>query len=80
MINLIPIIVHCHSGYKADEYPKFFDLDDKVFEIADITDRWYQGANNPEWPASNYFKVIATDRKEYILKHDLDKDKWYLCQ
>ena len=79
MINLTPIKVKCHSGYKADEYPKSFDLDDKVFEIVDITDRWYQGANNPAWPVSNYFKVIASDRKEYILKHDLEKDIWYLC-
>lgn len=80
MINLIPIKVSCHSGYKADEYPKSFDLDEKVFIIEDIKDRWYQGANNPEWPVSNYFKVVVSDQKEYILKHDLEKDKWYLCQ
>jgi hypothetical protein len=80
MINQVPIEVQCHSGYKADEYPKSFELNDKEFEIVDITDRWYQGANNPEWPVSNYFKVIASDHKQYILKHELEKDKWYLCQ
>ncbi len=80
MIKLIPIEVECHSGYKADEYPKYFSRDDKRYEIREITDRWYQGETNPEFPASNYFKVETTNGDQYIIKHDLESDKWYLCQ
>jgi hypothetical protein len=80
MIKLIPIEVECHAGYKADEYPKCFIRNNDRFEIHQITDRWYQGDNNPEYPVSNYFKVNTTCRKQYIIKHDLESDKWYLCQ
>ena len=43
MTDSIPIEVECHSGYKADEYPKCFYRDDEKFEIKEISDRWYQG-------------------------------------
>ncbi|MGD0340922.1 MAG: hypothetical protein ABSA76_04335 [Bacteroidales bacterium] len=79
-IELIPIEVECHSGYKADEYPKCFCWNNKKFEIQQITDRWYQGDNNPEWPVSNYFKVDITSGEKYIIKHNLESDRWYLCR
>jgi hypothetical protein len=78
-MKLIPIEVECHSGYKADEYPKYFSRDNEKFEISQITDRWYQGEANPEYPVSNYFKV-ETINGVYIIKHDLESDRWYLCQ
>ena len=76
--ELIPIEAECYSGYKADEYPKCFYLNNEKFEIQLITDRWYQGESNPEWPVSNYYKVDTTSGKQYIIKHDLKNDKWYL--
>ncbi|HZK95998.1 MAG TPA: hypothetical protein VFC67_17495 [Prolixibacteraceae bacterium] len=33
-MNLIPIKVECHSGYKADEYPVCFYLENVKCEIA----------------------------------------------
>ncbi len=79
MTNLIPVHVECHSGYKADEYPKSFLHDDTCYEITGITDRWYQGDTNPEFPVSDYFRVETTDGKQFILKHEIRKDIWYLC-
>lgn len=79
MIRLVPVTVECYSGYKADEYPKSFALDEKKYEIRDIIDRWYQGDLNPEWPASNYFRVETTCGEKFILKHDLESDEWHLC-
>jgi hypothetical protein len=78
--QLMPIKVECHSGYKADEYPKCFILDNIKYEIDQITDRWYQGDNNPEFPVSNYFKVGTSVGLLFIIKHDLESDKWYLIQ
>ena len=80
MIRLIPIEVECHSGYKADEYLKYFSRGNDRFEIRQVTDRWYQGETNPEYPVSNYFKVETTSGVQYIIKHDLESDSWYLCQ
>jgi len=80
MIKLIPIEVECHSGFKADEYPKCFFLNNSRFEISRITDRWYQGDSNPEYPVSNYFKVETTNGEQFIIKHDLNSDKWHLCR
>ena len=78
-MKLIQIKVESHSGYKADEYPKCFYLYDLKYEIQEISDRWYQGDNNPEWPLSDYFRVKTTEGEQYLIKHDLEKDKWYLC-
>jgi hypothetical protein len=78
MKDLFQISVECHSGYKADEYPKCFYWDNIRFEIAEIPDRWYQGDSNPEFPAANYYKVITKDRKTYILKHEIQSDTWFL--
>jgi hypothetical protein len=80
LISLISIHVECHSGYKGDEYPKCFYRDDEKFEIAEITDRWYQGENNPDWPVSNYFKVRVIDGRQFIIKHVLENDRWYFCE
>jgi hypothetical protein len=80
LINLISIHVECHSGYKADEYPKCFYFGDAKFEIEEVTDRWYQGDSNPEWPVSNYFKVRVADGRLFIIKHDMENDTWYLCK
>ena len=80
MVKLTRIKVECHSGYKADEYPKCFFWNNNRIEIHEITDRWYQGEGHSEWPVSNYFKVDTSDGKQYIIKHDLEADEWHLCQ
>ncbi len=80
MIKLIPIKVECHAGYRADEYPYCFYLEDTRYEISEIEDRWYQGETNPEWPVSDYYKVRTMDEKRFILKHETKKDIWYLCR
>jgi hypothetical protein len=78
-MELIPIQVACHSGYKADEYPKCFYRDDDKYDIQEITDRWYQGDSDPALPVSNYFKVNTVCGKQFIIKHDLESDEWYVC-
>ncbi len=77
MPGLIKIRVECHSGYKADEYPKCFYWDDQRFDILEITDRWYHRGLSAEWPAADYFKVLTADNMQCILKHELEKDEWY---
>ena len=83
-MELIPVKVECHSGFKADEYPRKFTWDQVEFEITDIIDRWYEGYNSPASPAShaspavNYYKVKTDLKGSFLLKHELGDDKWYL--
>ena len=80
MTEMTLIKVECHAGYKADEYPVCFYWDNNRYELEEITDRWYQTDLSPEWPASEYFKVSTAQGRQYIIKHDLETDEWYLCR
>jgi hypothetical protein len=78
MSDLISIKVECYSGYKVDEYPRCFHWNNERHEIDEILDRWYQSNINPEWPSANYFKVHTTFDRQYIIKHEIERDEWYL--
>ncbi|WP_085813344.1 hypothetical protein [Geoanaerobacter pelophilus] len=65
------ITVTCYAGYKADERPTSFERGKTVLAVAEVLDRWYD-------QDGNYFKVRAEDSKEYLLRHDLDQDRWEL--
>lgn len=77
-MKLLPTQVQCYSGYKADEFPLWFMLKGAWVEVREVTDRWYQGEQHPEWPMADYFKVLAKDGQEHLLKHDRETDAWFL--
>lgn len=77
-MNLIPIQVQCYAGYKSDESPRRFLYESTSVEIKEILDRWYQGNRDPEWPITDYFEVLGSDGREYLLKHDREYDDWFL--
>src|SRR5262245_7716234 len=65
------IYVDAYSGYKANERPLRFTLDDENYDIASIEDRWQE-------PNAEYFKVRTMDGKLYLLRYDEHKDEWTL--
>lgn len=77
-MKLIPIKVECHSGYKSDEYPICFYWANVRFNIKEIADRWYQAYEAKDSPVADYFKVRSADNTEYIIKHELKNDLWFL--
>lgn len=77
-MHLTPIQVECCAGTKADEAPRRFTLEGRTLEINEVVDRWYQVESKPEWPRADYFRVRAADGREYLLKHDLESDEWFL--
>jgi len=79
-MKLIPVQVECYAGAKADETPRRFIWEDVPIEVGEVLDRWYQVESRPEWPRADYFKVRDTDENEYLLKHDLESDEWFLGQ
>ena len=67
----LPIYVDAYSGYKASERPQQFVLDEEIYQIAAVLDRWYE-------PSATYFKVQSTEGKTYLLRYDEQADEWTL--
>ena len=55
------IEVVAYSGYKANERPISFTVDNREVEVRDITDRWYDVEHDN-------FKVLGDDGKIYLLR------------
>ena len=79
-MGLTQIEVECYAGAKADETPRRFNLEGQPIEVGEVLDRWYQIESQPEWPRADYFKVRAVNEREYLLKHDLESNAWFLGQ
>ncbi len=67
----LPIHVDAYYGYKVNERPSQFTLDEYTYEIAEVEDRWYE-------PEAIYFRVRTTEGKRYILRYDQSEDEWSL--
>ena len=63
--------VQTYSGHKADERPVSFTLDNRIYRVVDIVDRYYN-------PDEDIFKVTADDGNIYILGHFREDDRWEL--
>jgi hypothetical protein len=66
----LPIDVRAYSGYRANERPSHFCVDEDLFDIAEVEDRWYD-------PSAEYFRVRSTGGKRYILRCSMDGE-WTL--
>jgi hypothetical protein len=65
------IYVDAYSGYRANEHPRQFCLDEDVLEIVAVEDHWYD-------PSAKYFKVRTIDGKLYLLRCDSQTSEWTL--
>lgn len=63
--------VECHAGYRADEEPRRFYIGEREVLVDALLDRWLA-------PEHRYFKVRGSDGGIYILRHDLNDDRWEL--
>lgn len=55
--------VDCYSGYKEDEHPIRFRLDNREYEVTEVLDQWYG-------PRDVCFKVRAHDGNLYVLRRE----------
>ena len=69
----IKIEVAAYSGYKANERPLYFVVDQQKFQVAKVLDRWY-GQDY------DYFKVLADDGQAYTLKWHRYLDVWFILK
>ncbi|MBI4459156.1 MAG: hypothetical protein HY648_03730 [Acidobacteria bacterium] len=65
------VSVSSYSGYKANERPQRFLLDEHAYQVEEVLDQWYG-------PETVYFKVRANDGNVYILKYDSVSEEWSL--
>jgi hypothetical protein len=61
--------VTAYSGYKANERPLDFTIDNQRLKVRDIISRWVE-------PEKDFFKVIADDDKIYTLSWDPESELW----
>jgi len=67
----VRIQVNSYSGFKLNERPIRFVLDEHSYEVKEVLDQWHS-------PESTYFKVRASDNNLYILRYSSAKDAWTL--
>jgi len=65
------IHVDAYSGYKANERPSQFTLDEEIYEIDAVLDQWYE-------PRATYFKVQSVEGKTYLLRYGEETEEWTL--
>ncbi len=65
------IHVECYSGRKADERPVSFCVGGEKRVVERVIDRW-AGEDH------DYFKLLADDRKVYLIRYDRSHDFWTL--
>jgi hypothetical protein len=68
--------VECYSGYRADERPVAFTLDGQRWEVREVVDRWYEGGLSPGRPVLNYFKVLTTEGRVFLLRYNSLFNAW----
>jgi hypothetical protein len=65
------IQVAAYSGYKANERPLYFVVDDHKRMVKEVLDRWY-GLEH------DFYKVLADDGRVYLLQWHRSLDVWLL--
>ena len=66
------IRVECYSGYRGEETPRRFAVWGRWVEVVEVVDAWLG-------PAHRYFKVSGEDGFTYLLRHDVEQDRWQLA-
>ncbi len=69
----VKIEVVAYSGYKANERPLSFVLDQKNLVVLNVMDRWYGEEHD-------YYKVLADDGKVYLIRWHRILDLWFLVK
>lgn len=60
--------------------PRRLHIGHAVYEVAEIVDRWYEGARVAGGPVRHYFKVRTRSGAVFLLSHEPAKDEWALIR
>ncbi|MFH1490425.1 MAG: hypothetical protein ABII06_16075 [Pseudomonadota bacterium] len=67
------IQVVAYSGYKANERPLRFTLEGRKLEVRQVLSRWTE-------EEADCFRVLAEDKKVYLLTWQRSLDRWRLVE
>ena len=70
------VAVKAYSGYRVNERPVSFHFRGREYIVQEIIDRWYEGGPDSGSVSMDYFKVLADDGREYILRYNGLFDAW----
>ena len=62
-----------YSGYRLNERPLSFVLDDHEMQVVNVIDRWH----GEEY---EYFKLLADDGRVYLIKWHRIDDAWFVVR
>jgi hypothetical protein len=65
------IRVECYAGYRGEEHPRRLLLGRRQVDVVEIVDRWLDLDHR-------YFKVRGDDTGLYIIRYDVQGDRWEL--
>jgi len=70
---MMTLRVECYSGYKAEERPVRFRLNNHDHIVETVLDQWHS-------PDATYFKVKSDDGNVYVLRRAISpqEDVWTL--
>lgn len=66
------IRVDCHAGYRAEEIPRRLFIKERPIQVVEVLDRWLA-------PDHRYFKVRGDDGGLYVIRYDVEADRWELA-
>ena len=73
----LPLSVKCYSGFRLNERPLSFFLDDREFTVMDIEGSWFE-EDEAGRARLACFRVRADDGDLYLLSYDEYTDTWSL--
>jgi hypothetical protein len=68
--DLLRVQVQCYAGYRGEQRPLSFYINQRCIEVVEVIDQWYG-------PDHRYFKLLC-DEGVYILRHNIDEEYWEL--
>lgn len=71
MTDFFEVEVDCYAGYRGEETPRGFRFGSRNIEVVRVLDRWLA-------PDHRYFKIEGGDGATYILRHDVNDQRWEL--
>ena len=60
-----PVTVQCYAGYKGEQGPQRFSVEERWLEIEEILKEWRE-------PAAEFFRVRASDGLIYVLRRSVE--------
>lgn len=71
------VSVTAYAGYKGQERPVSFSIDDEKIEVIEITDMWIEEGYSDR-SRRTFFRVRGDDGYIHIIWHDEKSLKWFL--